>query len=195
MTYQRQGDCIICTGDVGYEGIAFAHVKMCLACSLRVVEEVRLVYNAPEITVIERIRHRNEVGPDGRRAKPLPRDPAYVYYVQVDDLIKIGFAKDVKKRMRAYPPNAKLLAVHPGTKDVERQMHVRFEADLARGREWFHKSPLLEDHISDTREQFGDPASHAYEYRKPMTEEERVRAQIEPRHAVQSHVSGTIQVY
>jgi len=94
------------------------------------------------------------------------RAPGFVYYIRMDNLIKIGYAKDVSTRMRAYPPTAELLAVHPGTKQVEREMHQQFHAFLRRGREWFEPHDTVMRHIDGVREKFGDPTRFAYQYRK-----------------------------
>ena len=96
-------------------------------------------------------------------------DPGFVYYIRMDDLIKIGYAKDVSRRMRAYPPSAELLALHPGTPALERQMHQQFHAFLRQGREWFAPHEQVMDHISTVREKFGNPAPFAYSYRKSAT--------------------------
>lgn len=83
--------------------------------------------------------------------------PGVVYYLRVGDLIKIGFTTSLEQRMRSYPPNAQLLAVHPGTLDTERQMHHRFLHHLAQGREWFTPGDELADHLRTVREQYKQP--------------------------------------
>ena len=88
--------------------------------------------------------------------------PGYVYYLQVGDRIKIGFTAFMEDRMRAYPPNSKLLAVHPGTMELEKATHSRFKLSLADGREWFHPSEKLTEHIADVNRRY------------PMAQEERV---------------------
>lgn len=97
------------------------------------------------------------------------REPGFVYYIRMDDLIKIGYAKDVARRMRAYPPSAELLAVHPGTPELERQMHDQFKAFLRRGREWFAPHEQVMTHIATVRDKFGDPKPFAYQYTKSKT--------------------------
>ena len=73
--------------------------------------------------------------------------PGHVYYLRVGDLIKIGFTTDITRRMNEYPPNAAVLAAHPGTQRTERDMHRKFSAHLARGREWFTPHAELDEHI------------------------------------------------
>lgn len=83
--------------------------------------------------------------------------PGWIYYARIDQRIKIGYSADVRERMRAYPPGAELLAVHPGTVTLEREMHARFRSALAGGREWFHPVADLLGHIDDVVAEFGLP--------------------------------------
>ena len=84
-------------------------------------------------------------------------EPGWIYYVQVTDRIKIGYSTDVRQRMRAYPPHAELLAVHPGTPTLERQIHQDLAGHLAQGREWFRPNPEVTAHIGTVLAQFGPP--------------------------------------
>lgn len=80
--------------------------------------------------------------------------PGHIYYIRVDDLIKIGFTTRLEQRLLQYPPNAELLADHPGTRATEQDMHGRFEQYRSRGREWFTAGVKLMEHISQVRVQF-----------------------------------------
>jgi hypothetical protein len=72
-----------------------------------------------------------------------------VYYIQVGDLIKIGYtARSVKDRLRAYPPGSELLAVERGGTTVEAQRHHQFRHLLAERKEWFRPGADLLDHIA-----------------------------------------------
>src|SRR5690606_26757054 len=84
--------------------------------------------------------------------KKSERAPGFVYYIRIEQHIKIGYAIDVAKRMRAYPPSAVLLAAHPGTKATERQMHLEYRRYLDRGREWFKQGEKLMAHIDEVVE-------------------------------------------
>lgn len=183
--YVSPGRCHFCGGDSGPEGVQSGDKRLCLPCAWRVVADLGRVYNAPEIGVLERIKFLRDNGPVGpKRQQESKREGGYVYYIRVGELIKIGYAGDVGKRMRNYPPNAELIAAHPGTLEVERQMHTRFREYLARGREWFYPTPELDEHIAYVRDQFGDPAELAYSFTAPKSQEERVRAQMKPRHTI-----------
>lgn len=91
--------------------------------------------------------------------------PGWIYYLLVADRIKIGFSKDVKRRLRAYPPDCPLLALHPGTKQLESEMHAKFAGSRAAGREWFLDTPELRGHIKQVIDEFGEPDRARYEHR------------------------------
>lgn len=84
--------------------------------------------------------------------------PGTIYYVLIADQIKIGFTTDLETRMKGYPPMAKVLATHPGTRETERQMHDKFAAHLAGGREWFAAHDEIHEHIEQVRQQFPQAA-------------------------------------
>lgn len=109
---------------------------------------------------------RIEAGQPPEPDKPIP---GWVYYIRVDTSVKIGYAKDVTTRMRAYPPNAELLAIEPGTKKTERARHQQFAAYLDWGREWFTPSDELMAHIAALTEQY-DHRPYTYRYRRARTQ-------------------------
>lgn len=115
-------------------------------------------------------RFLNSVAPDAIEALILAnrafdgslfRDPsarreqfrAVVYYVRVGAVVKIGYTGRIGERMQGYPPHAVLLATEPGGLALEAQRHREYRASLAAGREWFHPSAALIEHINSLREQ------------------------------------------
>src|SRR5690554_2780796 len=114
---QRVTVCDLCKRDIYMHSIAANRRTLCIACAWHAVDGLRRIYSAPEITALERIRHRNEKGTGFKADADI--SPGWVYYIRVGDTIKIGFSQDVSQRMRTYPPNAELLAAHPGTLETE----------------------------------------------------------------------------
>lgn len=88
-----------------------------------------------------------------RLAKSRTR-PVTIYYLQVGSLIKIGYSEYLESRLRAYPPDTKVLATHPGTPELEQSIHHKFFNHLSHGREWFTPSPEIDKHIQEVRKQF-----------------------------------------
>lgn len=81
-------------------------------------------------------------------APAAPARPSVVYYIRVGSLVKIGVTTGLTHRIKAYPPDATLLATEAGDRAVERQRHEQFAESLAHGREWFFPSAALIAHIN-----------------------------------------------
>lgn len=171
--------CAVCYGALHRdETVVVAFRSVCFTCAWKTVEALREAYQAPEITALERIRFIRENGREGRKpaVKASANEPGWVYYIRMGDTIKIGYSVDVAQRMRAYPPSAELLAAHPGTELLEKQMHQKLKAHLVRGREWFAPADEVMAHIDSVVERFGDQSHQAYQYTRPKTQEEKVAA-------------------
>lgn len=82
----------------------------------------------------------------------------WVYYLRVGDKLKIGYTADPGRRLKSYPPDSKLIAIHPGTKATERDMHHRFAHARLAGREWFSPTDLaITEHIATVIADYGTP--------------------------------------
>lgn len=75
------------------------------------------------------------------------REQGWIYYVLVDGHYKIGYTRDVKARIKGYPPTAELLAQHRGTRDEEKTLHRRFSAYRVAGREWYAMADEIKQYI------------------------------------------------
>lgn len=91
---------------------------------------------------------------DANQKGTLGSDPGLIYYLQVEDQIKIGFTSNLSVRLAAYPPMARLLATHPGTYQTESAMHAKFAQHLAGRKEWFVDCDDIANHIQEVRRTF-----------------------------------------
>ena len=70
----------------------------------------------------------------------------YNYFIQAGDFVKIGFGSDIAARLRQIathcPYEPKLLFKIPGTSDMEKRLHRRFEHLHCRA-EWFRTDPEI----------------------------------------------------
>ena len=144
---------------------------MCLGCQLKIVENVEAVVVMPAITeaIARRSRQRHEQKKlDARMARMLEQADnnadGWVYYMRINGRIKIGFTTNLRQRSRNYPPGTELLAVEPGTPELEKRRHGQFSRSLAQGREWFAESEALTGHIARLAKEYATPTSamHAY---------------------------------
>jgi hypothetical protein len=124
-----------------------------------------------------RIRHRrNREGASiaiwGEDERPLATSPTAlgseigdcVYFFRLDDLIKIGFTKNLTARKNRFSGArwTDLLAVASGTYEDEQALHRKFAEHRARHREWYHPAPQILAHINEIRERYGLPAISAW---------------------------------
>lgn len=108
----------------------------------RVVERGPALQVAREIAAEER--------PDVQLPAPPKatwRGTPVVYYLRVGSYIKIGYSANLAERMRAYPPDAELLAMEPGSRLLESKRLKQFGRYKQAAREWFEPGPLLLQHI------------------------------------------------
>lgn len=80
-----------------------------------------------------------------------------IYFARNGGNVKIGWTSHLEKRMKAYPPDTQLLAVKPGTRSDERQMHRRFAHLLTHGREWFPLAPQITEEVDRIVREHGAP--------------------------------------
>lgn len=120
-----------------------------------------------------------------------PSKDGTVYYVQVGAHIKIGWASDLTKRMRAYPPNSQLLAAEPGTRQDEARMHRRFAAHRTHGREWYAPVPSILHHIEQVKAKHQQPEDVVFGAQPVTIPEPRgPQYSAQPRGLGPRHVAG-----
>jgi hypothetical protein len=104
------------------------------------------------LSIWSAVQHANNVVP---RVTPLTHHghliEGWIYYIRLDDKIKIGWTANLEKRLRSYPPHAEVVAEHPGTRADERDLHRSFKPSRAAGREWYYPTPEVMAHIEQAR--------------------------------------------
>lgn len=146
---------------------------ICFWCQVEIATEVSKFVYMPEMSEAmhrqarKRFeRQRIEAVYDGFLKNSSPEADGLVYYMRINQQIKIGYTTNLTQRSRAYPPGTELLAVEPGTKETERERHIKFSRFRKRGREWFVEAPELTEHMSALAEQFGVPEKLMHSYTK-----------------------------
>jgi hypothetical protein len=81
-----------------------------------------------------------------------------IYYIRLNDVIKIGWTSNLHSRLIDYNPGAVLLAHHAGTRTDERDLHRSFKPLRVHGREWYDgNASIILDHIAKVIDQHGEP--------------------------------------
>lgn len=146
---------------------------ICMECQIKVVSNVETVMDLPAVTEAiyrraqaRHVEKRETAKMDARRKKAAPDSDGWVYYIRINGRIKIGYTANLRQRSRNYPPGSELVAIEPGTRELEKRRHEQFSRDLAQGREWFAESERLAAHITETAAQHGVPSSMMHAFTK-----------------------------
>lgn len=78
----------------------------------------------------------------------------YVYFISSDDKIKIGYTKNIKRRLKQLQTSNSsqliLLGYIEGDKNVEKQLHKRFaQYRIRENGEWFNCNDEILDYINE----------------------------------------------
>lgn len=101
-------------------------------------------------------------------APPSSPKRGYVYFVAMGDHLKIGFAKNVKKRVAdlqvGSPVPLEIVHVHGGSREDEIRLHEQFARYSANG-EWFEKAPDIMRLIARLKTSWRDPIFSSWDDR------------------------------
>lgn len=148
----------------------FEQGTMCMECQLKIAENITYALGIPEWSAALHAHETRQRAEKKAKTEIVSRmrekSPAegFVYYIRINEQIKIGYAADVTARMRHYPPGSELLAVEPGDRATELARHREFAPYLLRGREWFEPSRRVMAQVETVRTKHGDPAALAYKF-------------------------------
>lgn len=82
----------------------------------------------------------------------------WIYFILVGDKVKIGYAFDLPRRLKQYPPGSLVLAAHWHAKKADEQaLHQRFAQYRVAGREWYRDCPEIRDAAAEIVKKHGKP--------------------------------------
>ena len=109
----------------------------------------------------------------GRRK---PTAMGEIYFVRIDDLIKVGWTTKLADRIRAYGPNATLLANYPGTRADEAALHRQLTPARFRGREWYSDTDVIRAFIAEALATHGPPRFKSIPWTEPKSSNVRPKS-------------------
>lgn len=129
------------------------HVYMCQEHALQVWATVQEMIDPATLRDIayDRVAPDEEKNPELYEPIPISESAGVVYFIRVGDLIKVGFSSDLSRRMKAYPPDAEVLAYYSGSFAEEQQTHQLLSAHRAKRREWYHPTPEVMAAVEDAK--------------------------------------------
>lgn len=84
---------------------------------------------------------------ENARAVAATRAHGWIYFIELDEKIKVGWTSDLEQRMRAYPPHAKFILKYPGSRADERDLHRTLKLSRVAGREWYARTPQVLEYM------------------------------------------------
>lgn len=105
----------------------------------------------------DRYLARRKAAEDAEKAAYLARTDGAIYFVRLNDLVKVGWTRSLKPRIKSYGASAELLVTYPGTRDDETNLHRQLTPARAKGREWYEDGPIVQGFIDKALAQYGMP--------------------------------------
>lgn len=104
---------------------------VCIRHGVEIWQDVQRSKGEPEIhqiaveTVAERERRLDDAH---RKNIEFNKQHGTIYYLRLDEKIKIGWSANLGQRLMSYPPHMVLLVDHPGNRADERDLHRVLQA-------------------------------------------------------------------
>lgn len=121
------------------------------------VEDPRFIEAIADVN--ERVASRADAEEVERKRSRSAQGHGHIYFIRLNDLIKVGWTGDLWNRVKAYGASAQLLVAYPGTRDDETYLHRQLRPALARGREWYEDGAVLAHFIDEALAKYGQPPS------------------------------------
>lgn len=109
--------------------------------------------------VNERVAEREMVDADERKRHRKAMKHGDIYFIRLNDLVKVGWTRDLWGRVKSYGASAQLLVAYPGTRDDETNLHRQLRPALAKGREWYEDGSIIGHFIDEALAKYGQPPS------------------------------------
>lgn len=99
-----------------------------------------------------------------------------IYYIKVGGLIKVGWTSDLRKRLRAYGPEAEVLVHYEATRRDEANLHRQLKPSRAKGREWYQDDPIIQAFVTRAVREHGPPQLVRLAWTGPARDALRVKS-------------------
>ena len=74
-----------------------------------------------------------------------------IYFLALDDKVKVGWTSNLEQRMKSYPPHSRLIVTYPGSRADERDLHRTLATSRVAGREWYERTPHVMSTIREAQ--------------------------------------------
>lgn len=96
-------------------------VPVCRTHAVEIWKQVQLTLPPAETSIQREAR---QLAEEARRAG-VRQEKGWIYFLELDDKIKVGWTSNLEKRLKSYPPHARMVVEYPGTRaDEEEQVRL-----------------------------------------------------------------------
>lgn len=113
------------------------------------------------VLVLERAEAKRQELQDAEKAARLASIDGDMYFIRLNEMVKVGWTRNLRSRLRAYGASAELLVHYPATRHDETNLHRQLRPALAKGREWYEDGPIIQRFIADAIAKHGPPTVQA----------------------------------
>lgn len=103
------------------------------------------------------------------------RRDGLMYFVRINDLVKVGWTRDFRRRLKEYGAGAVVLCHYPATSDDETTLHRQLRSVLAKGREWYHDGDVIQLFVTQAIERHGPPTITKADWTEPRKDVIKLR--------------------
>lgn len=135
--------------------LCYTHMAAVFHQAMRLQQDVPAFQEAVA-DVHERIAARSESEHEQAKIEHLANtSDGHIYFVRLNGMVKVGWTRDLWKRLKAYGASAEVLCSYDGSRDDETNLHRQLRPVLAKGREWYEDGPIIADFIARAFKDFG----------------------------------------
>ena len=112
------------------------------------VEEIKGADIQVALTIAEQEERK---AADRAKQIELAKTHGWIYFLELDDKIKVGWTANLAQRLKSYPPHARMVVEYEGTRADERDLHRTLRVSLVAGREWYARTPQVLECMRDAQ--------------------------------------------
>ncbi len=105
-------------------------VPVCRMHAVEIWQQVQLTLPPSETSLQREARLLKE---EARRAG-VRQERGWIYFLELDEKIKVGWTSNLEKRLKNYPPHARIVIEYPATRADERDLHRTLKTERVAGR-------------------------------------------------------------
>lgn len=154
-------------------------LPLCKTHAIVAWRQVQLANGIPAVMkatedVDRAIRERQAAKEAARQRRRLESQDGHIYFLRQNGLVKAGWTRDLRDRLKSYGPDVEVLCHYKGTRQDETDLHRSLRPALAKGREWYEDGAIVAHFVAEAINRHGKPRITA-DWTEPTKEPIKLR--------------------